>query len=421
MIANASIQNIIMIANINMKIVFHFVRFFIRHFHESHGLQIATALSYTTLLSIVPLVVVAFSLFGQVPILQELSGLVQDYIFANFVPQLGDTIHQYIDQFSSNAGQLTISGIIALLIVALMLIATIDNAFNQIWLVKNKRSLMSRILVYWAILTMGPILLGLGLASTSYILSLNFIEHGGLNGFHTTLIAWMPFFNTLIGLTIIYILVPNCFVKISHALLSAVICTSLLEFAKFGFGFYIEAASVYETIYGALFILPLFLIWLYLLWIIILMGAHISFCLSAFSVEDEKNYRHHKVWHYLDALEIIAILNDAQKQGTTLTINMVRQKLNYLPHHDLVDIFDLLKQKRWVNLTVSGQWLLARDLNATSLYDLYMALPARLPILTNEAKDHSQLHDRLVTIIGSHQENLKKCFAISIEDFFTRS
>ena len=221
---------------------FYFSRFFLRHFYMLRGMQTASSLAYTTLLSIVPLIAVMFGLFGKIAILQDVSASIQTFVFTNFVPHFGETIQGYMQGFSTKASQLTITGSVVLILIALMLMATIDNAFNRIWFVTNKRSPVARLLVYWAVLTMGPLLIGIGLASTSYLLSLSVVA--GVDSslkIKSHLLSWLPFLTTSTAFTLLYILIPNCYVRKYHALIGGVICAILFELAKYGFGIYVRA------------------------------------------------------------------------------------------------------------------------------------------------------------------------------------
>ena len=265
------------------QIIFARTSYILRHFYLSNAMQVASSLAFTSLLSLVPLLTVMFGLFGEISVLQNFSTLIQNFIFANFVPEFGQTIEQYIYIFSMKASQLTISGSVFLVLIAMMLLATIDNSFNRIWKIKKKRNPIKRILIYFSLLIMGPLLIGIGLALTSYLLSIPVIADVDTTfNVKTHLLGWLPFLMTSIAFILLYILVPNCYVYKKYAVSAGVICAILFELAKYWFGIYVKEMSGYENIYGALAILPLFLVWIYISWVIILFGAHITFCLSSF-------------------------------------------------------------------------------------------------------------------------------------------
>jgi membrane protein len=411
-------ENIINIIKTSLVKAFYFSRFFLRHFYMLRGMQTASSLAYTSLLSIVPLVTVMFGLFGSISVLQEFSGAIQDFIFSSFVPQFGWTIQGYISGFSTKASQLTISGIGVLVLIAIMLMATIDNAFNRIWIVKNKRNPIARLLVYWGVLTMGPLLIGVGLATTSYFLSLPVVADVDTTfNLKARLLSWLPFLTTSVAFTLVYILIPNCYVSKKHALTGGVISAVLFEFAKYGFGIYVKEMPSYENIYGAVAIIPLFLIWIYVSWVIVLFGAHITFCLSSFRLQDEIEHRSKGGWTYLDALRVLDVLYQAQINGETVSLSKLRKNSILLPHYQMNDLLEHLQRLKWVNLSSNGQWLLSKDMKETSLYDLHTALPVRLPI-TDYELGYDKLSNNLKTHLANHQQEVAESLSISIHQFF---
>ncbi len=266
-----------------LLIIYTRTLYILRHFYLSNGIQAASALAFESLLSLVPLLTVMFGLFGHISVLQDFSTMIQNFIFTNFVPEFGQTIEQYIYIFSSKASQLTISGSFILILIALMLLATIDNTFNRIWEIKKKRNPIKRVFIYFLLLIMGPLLIGIGLALTSYFLSIPVIaDVDTVFNIKSHLLRWFPFLMTSITFILLYTLVPNCYVSNKDAVIAGVICAILFELAKYAFGVYIKEMSDLENIYGTLAIVPLFLIWIYISWVIILFGAHITYCLSLF-------------------------------------------------------------------------------------------------------------------------------------------
>ncbi len=410
-------ENIINIIKKSLVKTFYFTRFFLRHYFMLRGMQTASSLAYTTLLSIVPLLAVMFGLFGSISVLQDFSESIQDFIFSSFVPEFGWTLHGYISGFSDKASQLTISGSAVLVLIAIMLMATIDNAFNRIWLVKNKRNPIARLLVYWGVLTMGPLLIGIGLATTSYFLSLPVVADVDTTfNLKARLLSWLPFLTTSIAFTLLYILIPNCSVSKKHAMAGGFICAVLFELAKYGFGIYVKEMPSYENIYGAIAIIPLFLIWIYVSWMIVLFGAHITFCFSSFRLQDEIEHSSKGGWTYLDALRVLENLYQAQRKGETVSVAKLRKSAVLLPHYQINELLETLKRVKWVNQSSNGQWLLAKDMKETSLYDLHKVLPARLPV-TDQELNQDKLANTLKTHLADHRQQLEQHLSISIHDF----
>jgi membrane protein len=321
-----------------------------------------------------------FGFFGGLPVLEGVSESIQEFVFANFVPSFGYTIQKYIYGFSIKASQLTITGSLLLLVIAIMLMATIDTAFNHIWCIRRRRNPLSRFLVYWAVLTLGPLLVGAGLVSTSYLFSLPVISDvDSALQIKARFLSWLPFLTTSVAFTLLYIVVPNCYVKRLHALIGGLFSAIMFEFAKYGFGFYIRDMPTYETIYGAIAVIPLFLIWIYISWVIVLLGAHITFCLSSFKLEGEKAGADRIGWEFRDAFRIIGQLWSAQKDGNVVNIPRLRKEGIKLPQNQINEIFECLLRKKWVQRTSSGDWILARDLSEVTLFDLQKILHCRLP------------------------------------------
>ncbi|MBL1141670.1 MAG: YihY family inner membrane protein [Proteobacteria bacterium] len=413
-------ENIINIIKRNLIWAFYFSRFFLRHFYSLRGMQTASSLAYTTLLSIVPLITVMFGLFGSISVLSDFSEAIQDFVFSNFVPEFGWTIQGYLSDFSDKASKLTITGITVLVFIAIMLMATIDNAFNRIWMVKKRRNPIARLLVYWAVLTMGPLLIGFGLASTSYLLSIPAVADVNTTwNIKARILSSLPFLTTSVAFSLLYILIPNCFVSKKHAFIGGFICAVLFELAKYGFGIYVREMPSYENIYGAVAIIPLFLIWIYVSWMIVLFGAHITFCLSSFRLQDEIEHRSKGGWTFLDVLRVLEFLYEAQRKGETASIAQIRKTSVLLSHFEMNDLLEHLKRIKWVNQSSNGEWLLAKDMKETSLYDLHTVLPVRLPITEKElAKD--KLSNKLKTYLENHRQQVAEHLSISIHDFFKK-
>lgn len=245
--------------------------------NSGHYFREASALSFSTILALVPLLAVVFSALSLFPIFETWSGAIQDFIYRNFLPQLGEQVRQYLEEFSANTGQLTLWGLIFLMVTSLTLLATIEDAFNEIWQVKTGRSIGVRILVYWAMLTLGPILIAASLSMSSYLLSLSILQEPGIaNNLKAQLLGFLPFILELSAFVLFYLAVPNCDVRVKHALIGGLVAALLFELAKYGFTQYLLRVTTYQLIYGALAVLPVFLIWIYLSWLVVLIGAYIT-------------------------------------------------------------------------------------------------------------------------------------------------
>jgi len=251
---------------------------------SGHYFREASALSFSTILALVPLLAVVFSALSLFPIFETWSEDIQDFIYLNFLPQLGDQVRQYLEEFSANTGRLTLWGLIFLLVTSLTLLATIEDAFNEIWQVKKGRSIGTRILSYWAMLTLGPILIAASLSMSSYLLSLSIMQDQGLiSSLRAQLLSILPFILELAAFVLFYLAVPNCDVRVKHALIGGLVAALLFELAKYGFTQYLLRVTSYQLIYGALAVLPVFLIWIYLSWLVVLVGAYITAAFGSYT------------------------------------------------------------------------------------------------------------------------------------------
>lgn len=254
--------------------LWRFMRLVFRRFDQDRCNSVAQALSYTTLLALVPLTTVVFSLLSVFPVFQRWMLTIQTFIYSHFVATSGDVVQKYLQQFSSKSAQVTAVGLLFLILTALMLMHTVEQAFNDIWRAPKNRKLVYRFLTYWAILTLGPVLLGVSLSITSYLISLPlFSAQPVLAGFKHFLFAGLPFLFEILAFMLFYTVVPNVTVRWQHALIGSVLAAVLFEAAKRGFALFVLQFSSYKIIYGAIATLPVFLIWIYLSWIVILTGA----------------------------------------------------------------------------------------------------------------------------------------------------
>jgi len=233
-------------------------------------------LAYVTLLSLVPLVTVMFSMLSAFPMFAEFQANLESFIYANVIPSRGEEIQAYITRFIGNTGGMTAIGILALVFLALLLIHNIDKTLNKIWRVTSRPRLIISFSIYWMILTLGPILFGLSIGVTSYLVRLSTFADDYTPGFSTLVLGVVPYLMSLIAFFILYLVVPNLKVRVKHALWGALLAMVLFELSKRGFAFYVTNFPTYQTIYGALALLPILFVWIHLSWIVVLLGAELT-------------------------------------------------------------------------------------------------------------------------------------------------
>jgi len=240
---------------------------------------IASALAFTTVLALVPLLTVSVAVLSMFPFFEQWGDAAQNLLYENLIPATGDVVRTYLEEFAGHAGSLTGLGLVTLVITALLLLSTIEDAFNEIWGMKKGRTFAQRILLYWTLLTLGPVLIALSLSLTSYLGAWVVDELApemNRSAFGLWLVQILPIILEGIGFLLMYLIVPSRAVPVRFALLGAGIAVALFELSKYGFVLFISNFPTYQIIYGALWTIPVFLVWIYLSWLVTLVGACVS-------------------------------------------------------------------------------------------------------------------------------------------------
>ncbi len=237
----------------------------------------AGSLTFTTMISLVPLFTVGLAIFSAFPMFSRMETLLHQWLIQSLVPEnIARQVSNYLLQFAGKAGQMGWVGALILLVTALALILTMDRKLNDIWRVRRLRPLTHRVLVYWAVLTLGPLLLGVSLSLSSYALSASKGWVGGMHGGLRMLLDAMEFVLVILAMAALYRYVPNARVRWSHALLGGLFVSLGIESAKKLLAWYLAQVPTYSVVYGTFATLPILLIWIYLAWVIVLLGAVVA-------------------------------------------------------------------------------------------------------------------------------------------------
>lgn len=178
----------------------------------------AAALSYSSLLALAPMVAIVFAMLSLFSSFEQLGNTLEDFIYRFLVPAAGDELKSYLDQFAGQAGKLTVVGLGTFLLTALLLLFSIEESFNDIWRVKKGRRLAHRVTVYWAMVSLGPLLMGASLSLSTYFLSLTVIEGVGFTQqVHSFGIAALPFLFEVLAFLLLYTVMPNAKVSLKMA------------------------------------------------------------------------------------------------------------------------------------------------------------------------------------------------------------
>ena len=255
------------------KRYYHFWYWVLRQFFRDGCAEKASALTYSSLLALVPFMIVIVSALSLFPFFAQTSHVIQNFIFENFVPHTGSQIQAIVLDIEQQVGKLPAIGFGFLFVTAIILMFNIDQALNTIFYSPEKRRVQSSFLMYWALLTIGPVLLGASLGLSSYIQSLQLFEGLTQVSHLSEMLMSLPFMLSVLGFTFIYWVVPHGSINLLHAFFGGLFSAILFEVAKFGFGYYVVAFPTYTLLYGALATIPLFLLWVYISWVIFLLGA----------------------------------------------------------------------------------------------------------------------------------------------------
>lgn len=255
-----------------------FSLFVIKKFMEDDCFYRASALTFTTLLAIIPMMYVTLFLLSLTSYTHDLIAPVEAFILKNFIPSTSFLIQKYLQQFAEQANKLPGGDLLFLIVTIFFMMLTIEQAFNVIWKTKNARENLKAFFLYFAIILFGPIILGMGLVSSSFFFSLHIFDNAPIVPYYA--FYFIPFLFSLLGLTFLYVIVPNAHVTLSSGFAGGIFATLTFEIAKKCFVFYISQFNGYTRIYGAFAVIPVFFFWVYLSWLIILIGAEISYACS---------------------------------------------------------------------------------------------------------------------------------------------
>lgn len=397
-----------------------FLCYLARRFESDQCLRTASALAYTSLLALVPLFTVLFVSLSAFPAFQDWREVIESFIFRNFVPALGEQVRAYLVEFSDKARGLQAVGVAVLLLTVLAMLSTIESTFNVIWGVRRKRPVLVRFLVYWSVLTLGPVLIGTGMVATSYVMALPLIAGHGLDeGVRTQLIAVSPLVATMLAFVLFFKLIPYRPVPLRHAVVGGVVAAVLFEIAKHAFALFVTRFPSQEAVYGAFATVPIFLTWIYLSWVIVLLGAEITECLTTFR---PPRPRQHAVLAADDPLyctyRVLLRLHEAQGRGESLSDkDLLRLEADF-GYAAINAALEVLDEAGWVNRDDRFEWMLARDLDRLTLLDLLRLTPS-FPLredvhaLAGDASD-SLLHGHLLALAQWSEQHL----GASLADLF---
>lgn len=356
--------------------------------HEERLSQVAGSLTYTTVLALVPILTIALAIFTTFPLFNTFRAALESYLSESLIPSsISTTILGYLTQFAIQAKGLSAVGAVLLIVTAVLMMMTVDRTLNDIWRVKTQRPFAQRVTVYWAIVTLGPLLIGVSMTLTSYLFTAT-----------SDVVASVPFigavFYTLISIlfttgafTLLYLMVPNRPVNWRDAAWGGLVAAIAFEIVKRLFAGFVSQSPTYTMVYGAVAAIPIFLLWIYLCWLITLFGAVLAASLPIVKYE--------RWWHvaapgsaFVDAMAIIEVLYRARVSGTNAVVDTltIRRKTR-LGFEEIERLLQNMLDVNWVGRVKPGQtgrarwgrrveegfdnWMLVANPEQLTLADVY--------------------------------------------------
>jgi len=325
------------------------LRFLWQRLDQEQLPQVAGSLTFTTVLALVPMLTIALAILTSFPVFKTFRTALEAYFIQSLMPQtMANTILGYLNQFAAKATRLSAVGGAGLMVTSVMMIGMVEHTFNHLWRVKTRRPPLQRLIVYWAIITLGPLLIGLSMTITSYAFT---VTGGAATNLH-----WAgALFYTLASValttgafTLLYTVVPNQVVDWRDAAWGGLVAAVAFEIAKRLFAIFITQFPTYTVVYGALAAVPIFLVWIYVSWFIALVGGIIAATLPIL--------RHERWWHtatpasaFIDAMAVLAVLYEARAFSGSAAVDAhtIRIKTR-LGFDEIENLLDKMLNAGWV-------------------------------------------------------------------------
>jgi membrane protein len=357
-----------------------FTLYALHRFNHDGCFAASGALSYTTLVSLVPLGVIGLGVLSAFPNLAGSRETLLQLLFSNFVPGISEQAAWWFQYFAGSAAQATAIGIVGTAAIGVLLLVTVEDQLNALWRVTVPRPWVQRVLAYWTLITMGPLLVGTSLTLSTYLN--HAARRAGLDpdaivqfasGWPHFLARLVPFLLEWLACALLYIIIPNCAVRWRDAMLGATVASVSIEILKIGFVVYISSLSSYQIVYGAIATIPIFLLWMYVSWMAVLLGAVVAANLPTWKVDERLNHLSSGGVRLGFSLSLIAALDRGQRRGVTYSTADLASELG-VPTSVLDEHLKVLARAGFTAATQGGRWVLAWSPETATLNDLYVAL-----------------------------------------------
>jgi membrane protein len=385
-----------------------FVRYAVHRYRKDNASRMAAALAYTSLLSLVPLIAIALAMLAAFPVFDPVRKDLIGFAFDNLVPAIGNVVEDQINRFIANAGRLTAVGVAGLALTAIMLLATIESSFNMIFRVERERPVVSKLLIYWTGLTLGPLLIGTAFSLQGYMAAASTWKF--TKAVSPILALPVPFLLTVVAFGGLFATIPNRRVRLADALAGAVVAAVLFAGLRWGFTFYITNTKAYTNLYGAVAAVPIFLFWMFLSWAVVLMGAEVTAALPEWRAgHHEAPLRALGARRLTLALEVLARLLRAMRDNSKGVSRRDLLEHTAVAERDLAPVLVKLCESGFAVPLNGHRYVLARDVDVATLDDLVVALDLELALddgVVPGAPWRARAEPLIETARDAHRQNL---------------
>lgn len=395
------------------------VSYLLSRFSEDRCSENAAALTYMSLFAMVPLLTVLYTMASAVPTFQGLEQQMQAFLFQHLMPDTSSEVQTYLNDFSRQAKNLTGPGIVFLVVTAVLMLRNIEKAFNLIWRARENRSPVSSVLLYWAVLSLAPVALGLALGISTYLASFTgVVDEYDIFGAKAFFLKLAPLLLSAAAFTLLYIAVPNCRVPFRHSLVGGLVAAAAFHIARAAFTDLVVGSS-YTFIYGAFAAVPLFLLWIFLSWNIVLMGGILVHSLSAY--QDAEQAARPTL---LKALDVLYLFWEKQQAGHSVReieiLNGRHVVTRGLDSETWRSLRDLLMEKNILSQTDRGHYLLSRDLHGVYLWQIKEWLNDEQALEREEISTHLNWQQTAYSLLRQQRQQQRETLKLSLAELYTQ-
>lgn len=344
-----------------------FLRYVVVSFFRHDCPKVASYLAFTSLFAVVPMMTVIYSILALIPELKGLEGKMQSFVFEHFVPSTGTQLEENLRGFADQASNLTSVGVAMLFVTSVLMLRKIETTFNLIWHVSVSRKGVNGFLLYWALLSLGPVLMGGTFAVSSYIASQRILyDVVALPGAEQVVLSLLPILMSTVAFSLAYLTIPNTRVPIKHGITGGFIAAIMFDIARRGMTLFVSFFPTYHLVYGAFAAVPIFLIWVLVSWFILLIGAEIVQALTNFNVNKSRSAS--SLGNLLSILHQLYVL---QSSGEMAEETELLRRMPWLTAHDWEVYTQKLADANLVHKHAEGEISLTRDLHKYTLAQLF--------------------------------------------------